>query len=394
MSILAPAPVAPRATTEEPLWLRSRGEPVVVAAAPDAARRRAVTAVIAWGLAWAVVSRVGGMYSWHYFVTGGRLLSSPASPQGGLHLFATHPELQMGPLTLAVSAAVVSLVGPAASSWIGAALMVALGAVDVWLLTLLAPGRRLQRWLVSAIVVIPAWSVLAVHYGHLDDVLALSFMAAGLVAARRGHPWIAVVAAGLAAAAKPWALPMILLGWGGRDHRVRRLLLGGVLSVLPWVPFLLGDPRTLRISSFVIENAADSALRVWGVTDPTTPWWCRVAQLGLGVTLAWAAARSGRLEWIPLVVITTRLLLDPGTYLYYTSGLVLAALAVDLGSAGRRTWPRLALVVSGWLAIDLWFKWRHLPLEAGPVRAVFLLGLLALFGWTLMRPLVSPGRRP
>ncbi|HEX2857694.1 MAG TPA: hypothetical protein VHO26_09505 [Propionibacteriaceae bacterium] len=392
MTLLAPAPVAARATTDEPSWSRLR-QPVGITEEAEASRRRSVVFVLAWTVAWAFVSRVGGMYSWHYFATGGRLLTMPGSPQGGVHLFASHPELQMGPVTLAVSALVVKAVGTTASSWLAGALMLGLGGLDVWLLTLLAPGRRFQRWLVSALVVIPAWSVLAVHYGHLDDVLALSFMAAALVAARRGHPWAAVVAAGLAAAAKPWALPMILLGWGGREHRVRRLLLGGVLSVLPWVPFVLGDPRTLAIGSFGIQNAADSALRVWGVTDATTPWWCRATQLGLGVTLAWLAARSGRIEWIPLVVVTSRLLLDPGTYLYYTSGLVLAALAVDLGSAGRRPWPRLALVVSGWLVLDLFLKWRHLPFVAGPVRAAFLVSLLALFGWTLLQPLLAPARR-
>ncbi len=393
MSLFAPSSVSAPATTSRPRagYPRRAVLSVVDARSRDDDRRLWATVVVAWGLVWALASRIGGMYSWHYFVTGGQLLIHPGWSQGGLHLFATHPELQMGPLTMVVAAGVVGAVGPGPSSWIAGALMLALGALDVWLLALLAPGPRLKRWVVAALVVIPAWSVLAVHYGHLDDVLALSFMSAGLLLARRRQSWPAAVAIGLAAAAKPWALPMLFLAWGEREHRVKRLALGFVVSVLPWLPFIIGDPRTMHISSFVIENAADSALRVWGVTDPMTPWWCRFAQLALGALFAWYAARAGRIEWVPLAVIASRLVIDPGTYLYYTSGLVLAALAVDL-SGGRRR-PRLALVVSGWLLVDLVLKWLHLPLVAGPVRAVFLVGLLALFVVKVSRRArVSPPR--
>ncbi len=179
------------------------------------------TLVGTWALVWAFVSRIDGMYSWHYFLTGGRLLATPSSGQGGIHLFATHPELQMGPLTLGVASGIVGIAGPAMSSWLAGALMLALGALDVWMLALLAPGRWLRRWVVSALVVIPAWSILAVHYGHLDDVLALSFMSAGLLLANRRRPWAAAVAIGLAAAAKPWALPMLFVAWGDREHRAQ-----------------------------------------------------------------------------------------------------------------------------------------------------------------------------
>lgn len=380
MSLFAPSSVTGTVTTDRTRtgYPRRAVPSAVDASGRDDDRGRWVTLVVAWALVWAFVSRIGGMYSWHYFVTGGRLLIHPDWSQGGLHLFATHPELQMGPLTMVVAAGLVGTVGPALSSWFAGALMLSLGALDVWFLALLAPGRRLRRWVVSAAVVIPAWSVLAVHYGHLDDVLALTFMSAGLLLARRRQPWAAAVAIGLAAAAKPWALPMLFMAWGDREHRAKRLGLGLVVSVLPWLPFVIGDPRTMHIGSFVIRNAADSALRVWGVTDPMTPWWCRFAQLGLGALVAWYAARAGRIEWIPIAVIASRLVIDPGTYLYYTSGLVLAALAVDLSGARQRPRPRLALVVSGWLLVDLVLKWLHLPLVAGPVRAAFLVGLLTL----------------
>ena len=52
----------------------------------------------AWMALWATVHVRTALVSWHYVVTGATLLRSPAS-DGGLHLYAAHPELQMGPLT-------------------------------------------------------------------------------------------------------------------------------------------------------------------------------------------------------------------------------------------------------------------------------------------------------
>ena len=40
--------------------------------------------------------------SWHFFAQGGRLLFANA-PGAGLQLYAAHPDLQIGPLALAVS---------------------------------------------------------------------------------------------------------------------------------------------------------------------------------------------------------------------------------------------------------------------------------------------------
>jgi len=48
-------------------------------------------------------TRPAAANSWHFFALGGRLLTRPAPDRGGLHLYATHPELQFGPLTLLVA---------------------------------------------------------------------------------------------------------------------------------------------------------------------------------------------------------------------------------------------------------------------------------------------------
>ncbi|QGF23116.1 hypothetical protein [Raineyella fluvialis] len=361
--------------------------------ATGARRRTALwTALVWWTILWAAVSAYHGLYSWHYFRTGGTALLDPTS-HGGLHVFATHPELQMGPLTLVVAALLVAVAGASASGWVGAALMLGLGILDLWFLWQAgaagstsgrttgrtgggAPAGRVVA--VAGAMMLPVWSVVAVHYGHLDDVLAMSLVCAGLLQATRGRSWSAVVLLALATAAKPWALPMMLIAWGEREGRLRRAVVGLVAVVLPWLAFVIADPRTLTVGSFTITTELDSVLRVLGVTSPTTPAWDRPAQLLLGVLVAWLCARRGRVGWIPLAVMVTRLLLDPGTYLYYTSSLALAAVAADL--VGRRTGrvPWLTIGVTAWFVVDLFLKLQLRFGLAGRYRSVVLLALVAL----------------
>ena len=55
-----------------------------------------------WALAWVAFQAGMAGQSWHFFAQGGRLLFANA-PGAGLQLYATHPDLQIGPLALAVS---------------------------------------------------------------------------------------------------------------------------------------------------------------------------------------------------------------------------------------------------------------------------------------------------
>lgn len=349
-----------------------------------------------WTILWAAVAAYHGLYSWHYFRTGGAALLDP-SAHGGLHVFATHPELQMGPLTLLVAAGVVAVCGASASGWVGAAVMLGLGMVDLWFLWRAGsartgphdgpPGRPVA---VAGALMLPVWSVVAVHYGHLDDVLAMSLVCAGLLQATRGRSWWALVLLALATAAKPWALPMMLIAWGRREGRLSRAVVGAAAVALPWLFFVVADPRTLSVGSFTIHTEVDSVLRVLGVTNPATPSWDRPAQLLLGVLVAWLCARRGRIGWIPLAVLTTRLVLDPGTYLYYTSSLALAAVAADLvGRRGTRV-PWLTIGVAAWFVVDLFLKLQLRFTLAGEYRSAFLAALLGVIAASTVRA----GRRP
>ena len=67
-------------------------------------RRLVWTVLTAWTVLWGLVHAPAGGYSWHYFALGAKLLTSPAAGAGGVHLYASHPELQIGPLSLLVAA--------------------------------------------------------------------------------------------------------------------------------------------------------------------------------------------------------------------------------------------------------------------------------------------------
>ncbi len=140
---------------------------------------RAVWVVLSlWAVAWALLQSVGRLYSWHYFVTGGVALLQPGAAGSGLHVYAAHPELQMGPLTLVVAAFIVGISGPF-NVFLAALAMTALGALTLkFLLTLRATLRGApispRTACYTGLLLIPAWSVLSVYYGHLDDALALT----------------------------------------------------------------------------------------------------------------------------------------------------------------------------------------------------------------------------
>lgn len=341
--------------------------------------RRVWGALLLWTAAWSLVQGIGGLYSWHYFVTGGTALLHPGATGSGLHVYAAHPELQMGPLTLGVAAALVA-VGGAMVSVLAALVMTLLGALNLWLLVTLRAHLRSEPvsprvTLYAGLLLIPMWSVLSVHFGHLDDVLALTLTTGALVALVRNRPWATVVLLAAATSAKPWALPFAVLLLVEPVGRVRRVSSYLGLCALPWLPFLIADRHTVAISSFTIVNAPDSALRALGVSSAHTPAWDRTAQVVLALALALWCLRIAQPLAIPAVVLATRMLLDPGTYSYYTSGLVLVCLYVDL-TYRRRKVPWTAAAVVAWWVTDTVLGAVVPAGAAGAGRAIFLLGLL------------------
>ncbi|WP_153536806.1 hypothetical protein [Actinomadura macrotermitis] len=130
--------------------------------------------------------KAGG--SWHYFDLGGRLLFGNG-PGTGLHLYAAHPELQFGPLSL-LAAAPLSALGLVPGRFAAVALLGLSGPLMLAAVWALVPPavRSPARLLWAGAFFLPVWAEVATQTAHLDDVLALGFTLGALHALRRRWP--------------------------------------------------------------------------------------------------------------------------------------------------------------------------------------------------------------
>lgn len=338
-----------------------------------------------WGVVCLLTNLPSGGYSWHYFVQGSQVLfaGASASPPGGLHLYADYPHLQIGPVTFAV-AQILRQLGPAQGLFAAQLLMMALGGVvlhTIWgLAPRLRPGldqRRVRVTLVlSGVLFLLVWASLAVHFAHLDDVLALTFAAMALKELVDGNPALAGVLLALSADSKPWAAvfaPLVLVAPRGLRRHAAFYTVAGVAAA--WLPFVLADPGTLGAAGYVITNEPSSALRALGVTAAGTPAWDRPAQIALGCALGVLAVRRGRWPAVLLLGVAARMALDPGVYDYYTAGALLGTVCWEVLGLRRPTplWT-LGLFAALYLAPRL--NWD--PALLGEVRLWALLGAAAL----------------
>jgi hypothetical protein len=335
--------------------------------------------------------------SWHFFAQGGRLIFANA-PGAGLQLYAAHPDLQIGPLALALSG-VLRVLGPGNGEAIAVAAMSLTGPLilaAVWRLLPAGERRRRSRLLLAGLLFLPVWTELTTHFAHLDDLLALGFSVAALHAVARRHPVWAGLAVAAAVDSKPWAAAFVVLLFA----LPRRQWLAGLAAftggiAVVWLPFLLADPRTVSaVTRFTIPNDHSSALRVLGVMDPRTPWWDRSAQVLLGMAGGAVAVRRGRWPAVLLVAVAARILLDPGVYAYYTSGALLGTVVVDLVvTRWRLPW---ATATAALLLYAARFTHALIPFslhQLGVLRLVFAIGVpvmvLGIPGWWVAR---RPGR--
>ncbi len=350
-----------------------------------------------WALAWVMFQAGMAGQSWHFFAQGGRLLFANA-PGAGLQLYAAHPDLQIGPLALALSG-VLRTLGPGNGEAAAVAAMSLTGPLmlaAVWRLLPVAERGRRSRLLFAGLLFLPVWTELTTHFAHLDDLLALGFSVAAMHAVARHHPVWTGLALAAAVDAKPWAAAFVvlLLALPRRQWPAALAAFAGGIAIV-WLPFLLADPRTVAaVTRFTIPNDRSSALRVLGVMDPRTPWWDRSAQLILGMAAGAVAVRRGRWPAVLLVAVAARILLDPGVYAYYTSGALLGTVVVDLVvMRWRLPW---ATATAALLLYAARFTHALIPFslqELGVLRLVFAVGLpvmvLGIPGWWVAR---RPGR--
>ena len=248
--------------------------------------------------------------------------------------------------------------------------------------------------LVGGALLVPAWCVLAVFTMHLDDVMALGLTVVAIHQLLRRCWWAAALALGVAAAAKPWAVafvPLILMV--PRVRRAYALLLTVGAAAVWWLPFVLAAPDTVPESGTVqLDTSPDSTLHLIGLHASASD--ARLTQLGLMVLVGWLAVRRGRWPAIIVAPIAMRMLIDPQTWIYYTSGLVLGAFVWDLLGT-RARWPRLTVLTTALLLVESRISINSVgaPQHHGQtflalLRIVVLLGVLAIVLW-VDRPAAS-----
>jgi len=330
---------------------------------------------------------------WWWFEYGARQLSGHADGitpiEGGpLHIYTWIPRLQIGPPALL--AAIPTQLGNTYAGRVAAAVVMVLAVIGLLVLLEriarmcgLAQERTRTMTLVGGAFLVPAWCTLAAFTMHLDDVIVLCLTVVAIHQLLRRCWWAAALALGVAVATKPWAVafvPLLLLV--PRVRRSHAILLTLASAAVWWLPFVVADPQTVQASGSVkLDTSPDSTLHLLGLQSSAGD--ARLLQLALMVLVGWWAVRSGRWPAILVAPIAVRMLTDPQTWIYYTSGLVLGAFLWDLvGSRAR--WPRLTVLSAALLLLE-----SRIHIEVGGpqhggqtflavVRIVVLLGILAV----------------
>ncbi len=304
-----------------------------------------VLAASAWTAWWVARAWPISGLSWHFFADG----SHDLVHTDGLSVYAQHPELQVGPLSLVVAALFDALPGDT-SKPTALVTMTLVGLALLGLLAQVVPAdRRLPRMLLAAFVLLPAWTVLAVRWGHLDDVLATAAAVGAVVALCRGRPLLTGLALGLAIAAKPWAVGFVPLLLALPRDRVRAAVTAIATASAGWLPFVLGDPGTLSALHPRVALVPGSGLHALGARGEVVPAWGRSVQLFLAPAVAFAVALSRRWAGILLVAVAVRLALDPQDNAYYIGSAAMAAVVFDLlGTRWLVPWTTLLTVVALW----------------------------------------------
>lgn len=334
---------------------------------------------------WILLGWVAILGTLHYFVWSG--IGWPFFPQGvhlllsddWPHLYAAHPELQIGPLTFAIAAPLVLSLGGVAGEVAAMVLMCGAGYLVLAQIRTLQPVRnRLtdRAFLLSGICFLTVWTELAVTFAHLDDVLAILFAVTSLRALRGHRPYLAAVLLAGAVDCKPWAIafvPLLLVlePW----VRWRAVAAWGAVVAAAWLPFFLADPASLAAGTFRIRNALASSLRVFGDNASSTPGWDRPAQLILA--LAAAGFLVWRRRWYRVIAMTlaVRLLLDPGVRSYYDAGLIAGCVIADIALSTTSA-PLFSITALLFFYLPM-FPLHALPHVYGLVRTGYLLALIA-----------------
>jgi hypothetical protein len=341
--------------------------------------RYAILAIVAAVIWLSTLSIRGwGHGDWAYFVAGAKALTGGP----GLHVYAIMPQLQLGPISLLCTVPLRHL-GPQHGWVVTSALGMALGLLSIRLIESTAIAlagsdldrRRKLTTLIAGVFFLKAWSLPAVGAGHIDDVLALTGVIAGLLAVVRDRWLAASLAIGLGAACKPWALLVLPLAAAVPAARVRGIGVALVAAVAPWVPFVAADRRTLNVGHVYLPVVASSTLHALGLPVGSQPHWVRLAQFAVGATASGIAIARGRFFLVPLLAFAVRINLDPAVFDYYTAGAVVGAVVWDSVRPARLPGYRSCLVCFGLIYVPQNF---NLVLHTSSGQIVVLLARLSV----------------
>jgi len=293
--------------------------------------------------------------SWHFFPDGASALFGDS----GLHLYADHPEYQIGPVSFVATWLLTPLGGDGARV-AAQLLMTAVGPMCVAILVPVLPRelRGARVWW-AALAVVPGWVVLSVRWAHLDDALAMLFTILAVRLVLRRRPVWAGAMVALAAASKPWAVEFapLLLGLDRRAWRPAFLALAGGL-VLLWGPFVAAAPGTLTALRPNVLLAPGSGLYALGVRGQLVPAWDRTVAFAVATAAALAVQLRGRWPGVLLAAVAVRIALDPQDNAYYVGSIALAAVVYDLfGTRWRGPWLTLVSTAVFWQPFTA--DWEH-----------------------------------
>lgn len=312
----------------------------------------------AWTAIWAkLIYDIHAGVPGDYFLLayGGRALTGNMSSYhaGALHLYSTHPMLQVGSPALLVVGGLIKLTRTYNQALTGV-LIVACGlvtvrAIEVTAVRLGLDSRRAAgRTLVVGAVTLAGWAWIE-EFFHVEDAMALTalFCAMSVIVGRRPHAWwLAGLLLGFGVACKPWLLMAMpaLAGLARRDWP-RAGAVAVASAAIWWLPFVVADPGTVAaLTGYPQGMGGESGLRGLGWSPMMAPPGVHLMMYVTG--LGFATIVVGRRHWlaVPLAAFAARALFEPRFFLYYGAASLAAAALWDL-SYQRRV-PRWTLVTA------------------------------------------------
>lgn len=301
-----------------------------------------------------------------------------------LHVFTDHPVLQVGPLSLPVFGLLDKTSNPQTVACVVAAALVLMLLRFSELAAISVGGnadRVRQLILVGGVAVMFAAADAVGVWGHLEDVAALTCVAAGAWLLARSSSLPAALMLGVAVEFKPWAvltLPL-LLAIPTRKARLAAFVVAISVAIAGWLPFLIGNSATLHVVTAYQPRARhDSLMNMLGYHDgEKVPHVWRSLEILLGLAAGIVAAR--RSVWlVPFVGLAIRVGIDSGVFSYYAFAVIGSALLADVTAARRL--PALTLTTAGCLYV--------LPSPAGRVVLLFVVA------WLLASTTAASARDP